>query len=331
MSVIEQVEAEGAEGRWNRPPAVPENWYILASSRAVKPGRLLATSVGSTEIVLMRSVDGDLVAYAAHCAHMGCHLQHASVEEGGLRCALHKRLISTRGEFGNPDGTAARSLVQRVYPVAERYGAIFVWIGQGAAPALPLPRMDPDEGFAARPVRDFETRTDWVSLLSNGFDMEHLATVHRRRLIEAAEVARPTSDSFRLSYRSRVIGSRIQDRIVKLLSSNEVHASMTSWRGSMMFVESRLGRRRSFFILSMCAKPDGGTVVRSVVGLVQKKPGWLDTVRLRLTARMFILFLSDDFRVLEGLRWHPPASVQSASDRSLRQLAQFLSGLRGQA
>ena len=44
---------------------------------------------------------------------------------------------------------------------------------------------------------------------------------------------------------------------------------------------------------------------------------------------MFISFLSDDFQVLDGLRWHPPASAQLASDRALQQLALFLSDVRG--
>jgi aminopyrrolnitrin oxygenase len=328
MSALGSVEAATWGGQWKRPPEVPENWYLLAPSAKVRPGAVLAASVGGTEIVLMRSPTKALTAYAAQCAHMGCHLRHASVEAQGLRCALHRRLIRADGVFQDPEGNRHR-LTQRTYTVVEHYGAIFVWLGQSPPPDLPLPRMDPGETFAARPVGVFETKTDWFSLLSNGFDMEHLATVHRRRLIEAAEVTHPTADSFRLSYRSRVIGHRIQDRIVKWLSGNEVHASMTSWRGSMMVVESTLGRRRSFFILSMCPKPDGGTEVRSVVGVIQRRPSFLDTARLRVTAAMFISFLSDDFQVLDGLRWHPPASTQSASDRALQQLALFLSNVRG--
>ncbi|NJM83857.1 MAG: Rieske 2Fe-2S domain-containing protein [Tabrizicola sp.] len=331
MSVIDTVAAAIPGGQWKRPPPVPENWYLLAASHALRPGKVLAASVGETEFVLMRSPLGRLTAFAAHCAHMGCHLRHATVEPLGLRCALHQRLIHADGTFGHPEDGGGRPLTQRTYPLVEHYGAIFVWTGQGAAPDLPLPRLGPGDRYIARPVGIFETRTDWVSLLSNAFDMEHLATVHRRRLIEAAEITRPTVDSFRLSYRSRVIGTRISDRVVKRLSGNQIHASMTSWRGSMMFVESTLGQRRSFFILSMCPRTDGGTEVRSLVGAVLSRPGWLDALRLRLTATMFISFLSDDFQVLDGLRWHPPAAAGSAADRNLQQLALFLSGLRGQA
>lgn len=328
MSVLGPVEAASRDGQWQRPPAQPENWYLLAASHEVRPGRVFAGSVGTTEIVLMRSGSGKVTAFAAHCAHMGCHLRHASVEPQGLRCALHRRLIGADGVFA---GAQTRRLVQRSYPVVEDFGAIFVWLGQGPAPDLPRPRLAPGEAFAARPAGVYETATDWVSLLANGFDMEHLACVHRRRLIEAAEVTRPTADSFRLSYRSQVIGTRLFDRIIKRLSANEVRASMTSWRGSFMVVESTLGRRRSFFILSMCPRPDGGTSVRSVAGVVQRRSGWLDRVRLRLTAAMFNRFLSDDFKVLDGLRWHPPADPQSPADRDLRQLAGFLSALRGPA
>lgn len=328
MSVIGTVEAASWSGQWQRPPVVPDNWYLMATSDELRPGRLRAAAVGGTEIVLVRTAAGKLTAYAAHCAHMGCHLRHGTVEAEGLRCGLHRRLIREDGAFAESGGSG--SLVQTTYPVVEGYGAVFVWLGRGPAPDLPLPRLAPGESFAARPVGIFETDTDWVSLLANGFDMEHLASVHRRRLIEAAEVSRPTADSFRLSYRSRVIGSRMQDRMVKLLSGNEVHASMTSWRGSMMFVESRLGRRRSFFVLSMCPRPEGGTSVRSVVGVLRSRRGWFEGLRLRLTAAMFRSFLSDDFQVLDGLRWHPPAGSRATSDHHLQELAGFLSGLKGQ-
>ena len=119
MSVLGSVEAATWGGQWKRPPSVPENWYLLAPSAKVRPGAVLSTSVGGTEIVLMRSPAKTLTAYAAHCAHMGCHLRHAEVEAQGLRCALHRRLIRADGVFQDPEGRGAHRLTQQTYTVLE--------------------------------------------------------------------------------------------------------------------------------------------------------------------------------------------------------------------
>ena len=329
MNAIGKVGVATARAGRDAWPEVPDNWYMLATSREVRSGRTLTRSIGTTEIVLARSPDGrDLSAFASRCAHMGCHLRHARVEAGGLRCALHQRLISSGGNFVGPNGQRSATLVQKSYPTAERYGMVFVWFGAGLPPDIPEPQLLAGETYAARPAGTFETATDWASLIANGFDMEHLATVHHRRLIEDATVTRPTADSFRLSYRSRVIGTRVIDRVIKRLSGNEVHATMTTWRGSMMFVESELGKRRSFSVLSMLPKPGGGTFERSAVGLRRPRASLTEGLQLRLTASLFRKFLSDDFQVLDGLRWHPPAHAHSASDRDSQALGDFFATLR---
>lgn len=311
----------GHEG--NRPPDVPDNWYMLAASHELRAGRILTRELGASEVVLFRGHPAaNVTAFAANCAHMGCHLRHGKVEDGGLRCGLHGRLIELDGRFGSASG-----LKQRVFPATERFGMVFIWSGTGPPRPLPLPELDDGEVWTARPAGRFSSPTGWASLVANGFDMEHLATIHRRRLIEPAEVTVPNSDAFRLSYRSRVAGRGLYDRLVKLLSGNEVHATMTSWRGSMMFVESELGRRRSFFILSMCPRRDGGTEVRCVVGLKHQRKRMLDGLKLRLTAMLFRRFLADDFAVLSDLSWHPPLNAVNKSDLDTQKLGRFFAGL----
>ncbi|MGB8814401.1 MAG: Rieske 2Fe-2S domain-containing protein [Paracoccaceae bacterium] len=328
MSLLHPLSEQNWGSEATRPPVMPDNWYMLARARDLKAGRILSCALGAHEIVLTRSKTTlQITAFAAHCAHMGCHLRHATACEGGIRCALHHRKIAADGHFITPDGHKSNSLVQPTYPTAEHYGMVFAYLGTGPAPALPLPRLLDGETYTARPAGSFETDTDWASLTANGFDMEHLATVHHRRLIEDATVSCPAPDAFRLSYRSRVTGKRLSDRLIKALSGNEVHATMTSWRGSMMFVESQLGPRRSFFLLSLVPRPQGGTTVHCVVGILHRRKTRLDALRLWATARMFRKFLSDDFQILSGLRWHPPRHIHATPDAYSQRLGHFFANL----
>ncbi len=322
--------APGAWGAEVAPPVgLPDNWYMLATAAEVPQGAVLSRELAGRDVVLYRSrATQKVTAYAAACAHMGCHLRHAVGDKDGVRCGLHKRLIAADGAFVGQDGRAVKGLTQRIYPVTEAYGMIFVYSGAGEPPPLPLPRLLPGESYVSRPAGQFKGDAAWFSLVANGFDMEHLATVHGRRLREDAEISYPRPDAFRLTYRSRVIGNRLGDRLIKWISGDQVQASMTSWRGSMMFVESQLGARRSFFVLSMCPEAKGGTLVRCAVGVLQTRPKLTDRLRLWVTARLFRSFLSDDFQVLSGLNWHPPVQAHGLPDRQSQELGRFFRGLK---
>lgn len=309
------------------PAALPANWYMLAACADLKPGSVLAGRIGQREIVLARTEAGRAIAMDAHCAHMGCHLKHGSIVGEHLRCGLHFRQIDADGSFLKPDGRRSPDLVQRTYPVAEQFGAIFVYVGGAAAPPLPLPEIIAPSRLLARPAGEFVTTTPWYALIANGFDMEHLLAVHARELKEEPVISRPDSRSFRIAYRTAVTGRGLSDRLMKWMSGNEIRASMTSIGGSMMMVQSKAGPRPSMFLLSLCPTTDGGTMVRAIAGIDGSAANLFDRLRLRLAGWLFRTFLSRDFAIFEGLDWHPPSFPHSAGDRYTRQMFDYFLSL----
>lgn len=305
----------------SRPPYMPVNWYMLAGSREVANGRLITRSLGGREYVLYRApATGRIAVLSAHCAHMGCHLKHAKREREGLRCALHHRLISTDGTFGTPDGQTSARLSQPVLKAREYAGGIFVWIGpDGAETALPMPAIASQGPVMAHYVGAFEFDTNWYSLMANGLDMEHLASVHMRALREEPQIDLADPGRFRISYRSRVIGKTLSDQVMKWLSGDNIRASMTAINGSMMLVESQVSRP-SFVILSMGPRSDGGTVAHALIGSTGDLRKPLDALRLRVTSWLFKRFFEEDFGIFEGLRWHPPDPTLTRTDEYMRQL-----------
>ena len=325
-ALLPSLPAEAIEGE-TAPAALPENWYILASSREVRPGKIVARTIGDRELVLFRTRSGTLAAFDAHCAHMGCHLRHGAVVGERLRCALHFREIEGSGKFLRPDGTPSARLIQPSYAVAEKYGAVFVYLG--AKPRFPLPAPDilDEADLLAEPAGEYRTKTPWYALIANGCDTEHLLAVHGRTLMEPPVVSRPDGQSFRIAYRTAVTGTAIADRVMRRLSGNSIRASLTAVGGTTMLVQSLAGPRPSIFLFSMCPEPDGGTRVRGVVGLKGHAKNPLDRLKLRAARWLFLSFLRKDFRVLEGLEWHPPADMLTSGDRTTRKLFDYFGEL----
>lgn len=310
------------------PPPMPENWYLLATSAELRPGGIISRNISGHNIILARMASGRVAAFDAHCAHMGCHLKHGAVVGEHLRCALHFRKIAADGCFLRPDGTPSSDLVQPTYRTAERYGAVFVYIGGAEPPGLPEPSiLDPSE-MIARPAGQFTTPTPWYALIANGFDMEHLLAVHARELKEPADVTMPDEHSFRIGYRTRVTGRSLSDRLMKWMSGDDIRASMTAINGTTMLVQSQAGPRPTIFMLSLCPTAEGGTLVRAIVGLRGKAGNLADRLKLRLAGWLFIRFLSRDFGIFEGLEWHPPKFAHSSGDRHTKQMFDYLCRLK---
>lgn len=307
-------------------PNLPENWYLVAASGDVRRGTVRPVDVMGIGVVLHRGTAG-LTAYAAKCAHMGCHLKHASSDGAGIRCALHRRFIANDGYFTRPDGTKSGDLKQRIYPVQEAFGCVFVWFGDGDPTVLPLPDIADQGPVMSQYAGHYHAQANWFSLIANGCDMEHLASVHGRALREEPVVDAPDPGRFRIAYLTRVVGTSLADRVVKYLSGDHVRASMTVCNGSLILVQSKVWKP-SFFLLSMCPDENGGTLVRAAVG-AQGGTGVWDRLRLWLTARVFISFLAKDFEVMKGLEWHPPAHPHSFGDRTSQRLFTYFSGLTG--
>jgi hypothetical protein len=65
------------------------NWYVLAASRQVAPGRPLGRAVAGQEVVAWRDATGGLVAGPGICPHLGAPLGGSRVSCGTLVCHWH--------------------------------------------------------------------------------------------------------------------------------------------------------------------------------------------------------------------------------------------------
>ena len=174
----------------------------LSGERPVVPVRLLGQ-----DFVLFRDEAGRVGMLDRDCPHRGADLAFGRLEQGGLRCAFHGWLFAADGACletpAEPAGsTLCRNIRQRAYPVAERSGILFAWLGEGEPPAFT--ELD---CFQAPDAYTFAFKgrmeCNWLQALEVGIDPAHASFLHR--FFEDEEV----SDSYGKQFRGASAGTVI--------------------------------------------------------------------------------------------------------------------------
>lgn len=145
------------------------------------------------DLILFRDKHGRVGLLHARCCHRGTTLYYGKVEEDGIRCCYHGWKFDTEGHCleqpCEPDGGQFRDKVRQPwYPVEERYGLIFGYMGPAEKrPVLPryecLENMDDGEfveaddssigggGPAVIPC-------NWLQHFENVVDPYHVPVLH---------------------------------------------------------------------------------------------------------------------------------------------------------
>ena len=162
--------------RYWQPAALVDE--LSGTNRPVKPVKLLGES-----LVLFRDDKGRYGLIERACPHRGTDLAYGRLEDGGLRCAFHGWLFDVTGQClqtpAEPDGSnLCANIRQKAYPVVERNGILFAYLGSGAPPEFP--HFDcfvaPDtHTFAFKGMID----CNWLQSLEVGIDPAHTSFLHR--------------------------------------------------------------------------------------------------------------------------------------------------------
>lgn len=161
-------------------------WYVAEWSATVKDKPVKARLLGQN-LVLFRDKSGQVNCLSDICIHRGGSLSNGwTTERDCVACPYHGwefdaegkvQFIPSRGEGSDvPD----RARID-AYPVEERYGMIWVFMGDLPAeeryPIPPFPEFDDRENW--RPVEaEFTWNADVSRVVENGIDIAHTSFVH---------------------------------------------------------------------------------------------------------------------------------------------------------
>ena len=150
----------------------------LAGNRPVKPVRLMGE-----DLVIFKDDKGRYGLIGRHCPHRGTDLAYGRLEDGGLRCAFHGWLFDVNGKClqtpAEPDNSnLCANIKQKSYPVVEKSGILFAYLGPGEPPAFPH-----FDCFVAPATHTFAFKgmidCNWLQSLEVGIDPVHTSFLHR--------------------------------------------------------------------------------------------------------------------------------------------------------
>ena len=144
---------------------------------------VLPIHVLGEQFVLFRNAKKQFGLLDRHCPHRQADLAYGRWEDGNLRCVFHGWLFDVTGKClqtpAEPEGSRlCESVRQRAYPVVERSGIVFAWLGEGEPSAFPH-----FDCFAAPDAYTFAFKgywdCNWLQALEVGIDPAHASYLHR--------------------------------------------------------------------------------------------------------------------------------------------------------
>lgn len=161
--------------RYWQPAALSDE---LQGRRPVVPVKLLGE-----DLVLFRDSTGNLGLIGRACPHRGADLCFGRLEDNGLRCPFHGWHFDRSGQCveqpGEPEGSRMHEQIRVAsYPVVEKNGIIFAYMGPGTPPEFPN-----FDCFRAPDTHVFAFKglwaCNWLQAMEVGIDPAHASFLHR--------------------------------------------------------------------------------------------------------------------------------------------------------
>lgn len=157
-------------------------WYVIGWGRDIG-AEPYARTVCNEPILAWRKADGTIAALRDACPHRLLPLSMGLKEGDAIRCRYHGLVIDAGGratEMPIRTDHVPAGLCVQAYPVIERYGFVWVWIGEAEKAD---PASLPDFWMCEAPgwIFDGDTyhvRCDYRLLIDNLMDLTHETYVH---------------------------------------------------------------------------------------------------------------------------------------------------------
>jgi len=180
---------------WQPAALVDEFNPLLDPRMALRPVK--AVRLLGQDLVLFKDALGAWGLLDRDCAHRGADLSFGRLDTaaagGGLRCPFHGWKFAPDGQCletpAEPLGSKlCERIKQRSYPVMEKSGVLFAWLGDEETVPPPFPDFD---CFKAPSTHSFAFKglwnANWLQAFEVGIDPAHPSYLHRFLQDEALE------------------------------------------------------------------------------------------------------------------------------------------------
>jgi phenylpropionate dioxygenase-like ring-hydroxylating dioxygenase large terminal subunit len=164
---------------------IKNQWYVADDSDAIPKGGRKRIRLCGLDFVLWRNDAGEAFCLSDVCIHRGASLGGGKVVEGSIECPYHGWRFGGDGvcnripSLGKDAAIPPRARVDS-YPIIERYGWIWVFLGdQVEAERPPLPELEVWDDPKWRLIRgEYMWKANYARIVENGTDPSHAAFVH---------------------------------------------------------------------------------------------------------------------------------------------------------
>ena len=175
---------------------IRNNWYAAAWSEEVERS-LFSRKLLNEQVLMYRKENGEAVAVADSCPHRLVPLSLGKLIGDDVECHYHGLRFNCSGacvDNPNGEGKIPKAAKIRSYPLEERYGLLWIWMGD---PDKADPSQIPDYHW----LTDSENYTqvhgtlhlnaNYLLVMDNLTDLSHAAFIHEKTL-EPRELAKAT-------------------------------------------------------------------------------------------------------------------------------------------
>lgn len=165
-------------------------WYVAAWGTEISRALYPATILGE-KIVLYRKQDGQVVALEDACPHRKLPLSMGRLQNDMVECGYHGLTFDCSGRCVLAPGMSRppAAAVVRQYPIEERYGLVWIWMGApdlaDASQIMTVEHWgDPQWGINFGDA--MEVACNYLYFTDNLLDPTHVTWVHRTSFGNAA-------------------------------------------------------------------------------------------------------------------------------------------------
>lgn len=158
-------------------------WYVAALSQELDGDRLFHRRLLDLPVLLYRKLDGTPVAMFDRCPHRFVPLHIGKRVGDEISCLYHALRFDCSGQCThNPHGNGhiPKAAKVRTFPLLERYGFIWIWMGEEPANPDRLPDYGPlDVGHPNAVAYTYmHMNAHYELIIDNVMDLSHIDHVH---------------------------------------------------------------------------------------------------------------------------------------------------------